>query len=104
MSNRQAVVLASRVLCVFFLYTALGTLISLPLISPGFLHEREMIRNHALPSTVLPLNTLSFGTALFRLAVDLLLAYFFYQCGPRLTAFLSGEPAVSGSTEISPTA
>lgn len=104
MSSRQAVVLASRVLCVWFLYAALGTLTSLPLIIPGFLHEREMISNHALPSSVFPLSTLSFGTTVVRLAVDLLLAYLFYQCGPRLSEFLTGEAAVSDSAEGSPVA
>ena len=103
MSSRQAVVLASRALCVFFLYFALGTLISLPLMIPGLLREQQMMRNHVLPSSTLPLNTLSFGVTVLRLSVDLLLAYAFYQCGPRVSQFLTSE-AAPGSAEVTPPA
>ena len=45
MSSRQAVVLASRVLCVYFLYSMLGTLISLPLNAFALSREWHMMHD-----------------------------------------------------------
>ena len=101
MSSRQAVVLASRVLCAFFLYAVFGTLTTMPLLINTFWRDWQMMSNHVLPSSTFQLNALAFGTAVLRLAVDLLLAYVFYRCGPRIGEFLTAESTHSdpGQTE-----
>ena len=99
MSSRLMVVVASRVLCAFFLYTVFGTLTTLPLLINTFLRDWQMMNNHVLPASTFQVNALAFGTTVLRLGVDLLLAFVFYQCGPRVAAFLTGDAAMSDSAE-----
>ncbi|HTV09458.1 MAG TPA: hypothetical protein VMD97_10480 [Candidatus Aquilonibacter sp.] len=103
MSSRQAVVLASRVLCVYFLYAAFGTLLSLPLMIFQTRQAWHMIQNSQFtPSNFFTTTMILSGAAILRLAVELLLAVAFYRSVPRVVAFLTAETASSEFAENSP--
>ena len=105
MSSRQAVVLASRVLCVYFLYTAFGNVTTLPFLALNMWHQSQMTsRMPDLSQWAFRSMTLSVEAAVLRLAVELLLAIAFYQCGPRVARFLTGEASEFNSSEAGMTA
>jgi hypothetical protein len=89
MSSRQAVVLASRALCVFFIYMVFSTLLgSLFMISETW-NEWQLMQLHMRQgfSSTLALN---FTTIILHLALELLFAIVFYRCGDRVSRFLLG--------------
>ena len=106
MSSRQAVVLASRVICVFLVFWVVSNLVDLPAdilgvrqhwnalaVSPDISYERYWARYYLLRLEVLILKS----------ALELFFAGAFYRCGPRISQFLAGEPADSDSARVSST-
>jgi hypothetical protein len=104
MSSRQAVVLASRVLCVYLLFWVVNNLIDLPsdvlslhqrlsALTAGslFSYDKYLFRYYSLRLEALILKT----------ALELFFAGVLYRCGPRVIQFLTGEKMTSGSAESS---
>ena len=91
MSSRQAVVLVSRAVCVYFLYTAFGNLTTLPLLAFNLWRSLPLARDMpGLSQWGFRSMALSVEAAVLRLAVELALVVVFYQCGPRVSRFLTG--------------
>lgn len=103
MSSRQAIVLASRVLCAFFLYIVFDILTALPSIVSGALNQLRMTHMTGdTPDSVFHSAVFLLGITIFRLAAVSLFAIAFYQCGPRIAAFLTGETMASDSARVDP--
>jgi hypothetical protein len=107
MSSRQAVVLASRVLCVFLVFWVVSNFIDLPAdilarhehwsalaTSSNISYDRYFSRYYSLRLEALILKS----------ALELFFAGVLYRCGPRISQFLTGGPAESDSAKVSPTA
>jgi hypothetical protein len=94
MSTRQAVVLASRVLCVYFLYCAAANLVNFPghlLNLHHHLHDPYGSALLGYDKFWLRYYSLESEAATLRLAVELCLAGAFYRCGERVSRFLLGS-------------
>jgi hypothetical protein len=100
-SSRQAVIVASRVLCVYFLYNAMANLTYFPSRFLSVHHHGSAILGY--DKFLFRYYLLETEGATLRLVVELLLAVVFYRCGPRICRFLSGEAAASDSPEVIPT-
>lgn len=101
MTSRQAVVLASRVLCVFLLCEAFRIVANLPLMLFDVWRDWHMMQ-HMVDYPVFRVSALILETALLQLAVEVVFAIAFYQCGPRIAAFLTGETMASDSARVDP--
>jgi hypothetical protein len=100
MSSRQAVVLASRVVCVFFLYLGFGSLTNLSLGISNLWRDWHMMHaGSVFQSPGFQVNSLILATCILRLAVELWLAVVFYQCGPRVSGFLAGGVVESEASD-----
>ena len=92
MSSRQAVVLASRVLCVWFLYGAFGTTTSLPFSLFNLWLQWHMSLDptigHFVSRSSLRYSAQNVEASLLRFVVELFLAVIFYRCGPIISRFL----------------
>jgi len=104
LSAVQAVTLAGRVLCVFFLFWAIFNLTEVP----GYVMTLIRYGTHAEGPAALEYYrywtrryALYVLWALLRAAIQLWFAGFFYRCGPKAARFLLGEDAVE-ATESSP--
>jgi hypothetical protein len=107
MSSRQAVVLASRVLCVYLIFWVVSNLIDLPAdifalhkhwsdlaSGPDISYERYLFRYDSLRVEALILKS----------ALELLFAGVFYRCGPRISQFLIVGVVKHNSADVDPTA
>lgn len=94
MSSRQAAVLASRVLCVLFLYWAFGTATSFPFsLFTLWLQWHMMLdptAGHFVSRSLFRYGTREVEVALLRFVMELFLAVTFYRCGPRVIRFFTG--------------
>ena len=97
MTNRQAAVLASRILCVWFAYNAIVSLIFLPnflsLLQQGSAYSSFAGRRGAIGSSAGFERNMLMGVLgdLFRLCLNAGAAIFFYRSGPGLIRFLTGD-------------
>ena len=93
MSSRQAVMVASRVLCVYFLYNALANLSYFPGHLFNLLHHFHDPYGSAIlgyDKFWIRYYSLETEAATLRLACELFLAGVFYRCGDRVSTFLTG--------------
>jgi hypothetical protein len=107
MTSRQAAVIASRVLCVWFIYEAVVEAVYLPsfiiiaLEQSARLHSAVNAFGRGYPSNWdFLLNPLG---GLFHLILNIALAVFFYRGGPGLIRFLTGDEVDSDSVAVGPT-
>lgn len=104
MYSRQAVLLASRVICVYLVFWVISNFIDLPgdilvlhqhasvFVTTGNSYERYWSRYYSFRIEALILKS----------ALELLFAALFYRCGPRISQFLAGGPTEFDSTDVSP--
>jgi hypothetical protein len=101
MSSRQAVVAASRVLCVYMLFWAVSNLIDLPGdILPLHQHLSVLSTRPAIPydGYLSRYYSLRIETLILKSALELFFAGIFYRCGPRVFQFMAGGSAEFDST------
>jgi hypothetical protein len=97
MSSRQAVVLASRVLCVFFVYSAISTFIWIPRYTMATIHYwhelSEDVTTHArsYDLNLVRLEAYSGAGEVLRMAIEAALALTFYRGGDGIAEFLLGK-------------
>lgn len=105
MSSRQAVVLASRLICVFLVFWVVSNIVDFPAnilelhhhwnalgAGSDVSYNRYWFRYYSLHLEALTLKT----------ALELFFAGVFYRCGPRIFQFLTGGAAELDSAENSP--
>ncbi|HEY5381163.1 MAG TPA: hypothetical protein VIJ65_02850 [Acidobacteriaceae bacterium] len=93
MSNRQAVVLASRVLCFYLLYNAFANLTHFPAYILDLGHHWHSLSTGLTPAYDkywLRYDSLELDEAVLRLALEIFFASVFYRCGGRISRFLLG--------------
>jgi len=94
MSSRQAVMVASRILCVYFLYNAAANLSYLPAHLFNLHHHWHDPNGSALlgyDKFWFRYYSLETEAAILRLVCELFLAGVFYRCGNRVSTFLTGS-------------
>lgn len=92
MSSRQAVVLASRVVCVFLIFWVVVNIVDLPIDLLG-LHRYwnwSVLAAGAENSYWRRYYAVRVDAAILRIALELFFAGVFYRCGPRLSQFFTG--------------
>jgi hypothetical protein len=106
MSNRQAAVLASRIICAWFIYSAVLDLAAIPKLISVIMQEGYWLANIFKDSSVVGriertvfISSLS---DLIYLLVNVAAAIFFYRGGPRLIRFLTGENKKEELLETTP--
>ncbi len=100
MSSRQAVVLASRVLCVFLLYSACADLTYLPQHILNTVHQWQVMSTgsaHEFDRYWVRYFSLGLEAVVTRIVIALSFAGVFYRCGDRIAGFLLGDRAPSSS-------
>lgn len=98
MSSRQAVVLASRVLCVFMLFCAVSNFIDLPAdILALHQHWSVLATRSEIPYDryLSRYYSLRVDALILKSTLELFFAGIFYRCGPRVGNFLMGKESNS---------
>lgn len=107
MSSRQAVVLASRVLCVFLIFWSVVNLINLPVDILG-LHQHSSVlimgSDPVFDRYWVRYYWLRTETAILLSILELFFASVLYRCGPRVVNFFTAETMSPESAENNPTA
>jgi hypothetical protein len=105
MTNRQAATLASRLLCAWFIYSAVLDLSIIPnlvtALSQG-LFLPSVLNNPTIGSRIERTFVVAALAGLFRLGVNIAAAIFFYRSDPALIRFLTGgasDPEMSETSE-----
>jgi hypothetical protein len=98
MSSRQAVILASRVICVFLLYFACADLSYLPAHIFDTVHHWHALSGGSNPEWDrywLRYYSLELEALVTRLVIEVFFAGVFYHCSDRIARFLLGGNAAS---------
>ena len=98
MSNRQAVVLASRLICVFLLYFACADLTYLPGHILSTVHHWQALSigsSSEFDRYWLRYYSLGLEAVVIRLVIELFFASLFYRCGDWVSRFLLDEGSSS---------
>lgn len=102
MSSRQALILASRVICIYLLFWVVSNLIDLP---ADFLalHQHLSVLSPSSNDTYWSrYYSLRLEALILKTVVELFFAGLFYRCGPRVCQFLAGEQRELDPASISP--
>ena len=90
MSAKQAAFLTSRIISLWFFYRALSTLVQIPA-AFAMISAFSSLRNMPGFNTSSARLFAESGALAFQGCVEILLAVFFYRCGPLVLRFLLGD-------------
>jgi hypothetical protein len=94
MSPKRTTMLVSRLICLYFSYRAVLSLMAIPTGLSGALmlsNMRSVYGNHRFPSPMQRFLMGSGASLLLGIVLDIALAVIFYRCGPEVSRFLLGD-------------
>jgi hypothetical protein len=99
LSSRQAVTIAGRILCVFFLFQAACNLTNLVGSAHSAWHYMNASRQLNGDDYFLRYYLIQFGGELLRLVMELMLAGWSYRCGNGMSRFLTETADATAKTD-----
>lgn len=104
MTNRQAAVLTSRIFCVWFAYSAVGTATMLPgfirMFQQSLQFASDRFGSAATFNQSALMNLVGFS---LRAGIEVAAALLCYRCGPWLVRFLTGSESDADAGEVEAT-
>lgn len=100
MSGRQAVILASRVICVYLLFWVVSNFIDLPAYILALHQHSSVLTSTSYDRYWSHYYTLRLEALIVKSALELFFAGLFYRCGPRISQILGGGPSDFNSAKV----